>query len=164
MTNPTDNQLVRTSLKKTNDSGEQQTVETDGRIREGLGGSKYGIPITQKHGFSSHAPKGSHGVAIIMNGDPDLALMVGLEHKDHRPKNLAEGEAIIYNARNPQDYVHIKADGTIEVKCATLKVIASTVVIVECSDIRLGSQNASTPVLLSGGSTMGTPATKVKAE
>ena len=52
----------------------------------------------QPFGFTAHPPKGSHGLALAVNGRPDQTTIIGVEHPDHRQKNLAEGEVAFYDA------------------------------------------------------------------
>lgn len=103
------NALIRFRLDETDDTGRQQLVKGKGRKRETLGGSKHKLVHAARYGYSSHAPKGSQGLATALNGNPDQMFVIHVEHPDHRPQNLAEGEVKIYD-KNGQ-YVHLKANG-----------------------------------------------------
>lgn len=94
--NPTDNGAFRIKLSKTDDGGKQQTLQTTGRHKETIGGAKHGAPRLQNYGFSAHAPSGSMGWSAHPNGSPELAVITGIEHPDHRPTGLAEGEWKMY--------------------------------------------------------------------
>jgi len=50
------------------------------------------------HGFSSHSVKDSHFLAMGLGGRRDLLVALGGEHHEKRPKNLPEGDTILYNA------------------------------------------------------------------
>ncbi len=110
------NTLVRFILDETDDNGDRQTVKGQGRSRELFGGPKHKVVREQQYGMSAHAPKGSVGVAIAINGNPDQMVLLGFEHKDHRPKELPEGEVKWY-AKFGQ-VMHFKADGSIVISVA----------------------------------------------
>lgn len=95
--NPTDNTLLRVQLEKTDDSGKQQKMQHAGRKGEKVGGKKHGAVRLQSYGVSEHPPAGSQGMAVALNGNMDQPLILGVEHPDHRPTGLAEGEGKIYD-------------------------------------------------------------------
>lgn len=111
--NPTDNQMVRVVLDETDDSGRQQGLKTSGREREQLGSDKHRILRVQAYGLSGHAPKGSQGVVIAIGGNPDQAVLLGGEHPDHRPKDLGEGEVMLYSQFGQK--IHLKANGDVDI-------------------------------------------------
>jgi phage gp45-like len=159
--NPTDNTLVRTKLTKTDDSGKQQTLQLTGRKKEVLGGQKKGIVRVQHYGFTNHAPKGSLGITLIMNGNPDQTLVIGIEHPDHRPTNLKEGEAEMYDdqgqyiliardriyVKTPKD-VMVEAGGKVDiVATGNIKLKSDKDIILEPGGvIKLGGDDATRPV------------------
>jgi phage gp45-like len=49
-------------------------------------------------GETSHAPPGAHGLLLSVAGRRDQAVLLGLEHETHRPRNLAVGDRAIYDA------------------------------------------------------------------
>lgn len=63
-----------------------------------------GEEFTQVHrvqpfGFHSMPPVGSHGIGLALRGGMrDLAVMLGCEHPDKRPKNRDPGSTAIYDA------------------------------------------------------------------
>lgn len=77
------------------DSGSQQLV----RSARGLSGEDLsGCYRVQGHGLSSVPPEGSVGMLLSMGGLPDRTLMLGFEHKDHRPKGQEPGWTTLYDA------------------------------------------------------------------
>ena len=139
-----DNQLFRVEVEKTKDGGKAQTANLLGRDGEKLGGEQ-GVLRIQAHGISSHAPKGSHGVVLVIGGNSDQALLLGLEHPDHRPTELAEGDTKIYDAFGQS--FHFK-NGEAVMNVTKLTIIADTVVI-ESPDINLGGMGGK-PVAVQG--------------
>lgn len=107
--NPSDNTNVRVRLDGTDDSGKQQKVRTKGRKRENLGGEKRGVVKLQQYGFSYNAPAGSLGRATMLGGNPDQTFVDNLEHPDHRPKGLAEGQWKNYDMWG--HFLHAREDG-----------------------------------------------------
>lgn len=70
-------------------------------------------------GFSSNAPKGSDVVMVSVGGNRDHGIVVATEHRDHRFKNLDEGDTVLYNKNGK--YIHIKGDN-IEALVSKLKI------------------------------------------
>jgi len=52
----------------------------------------------QPHGFYSSPPKGSHGLLLYPNGNPDEAYLMGVEHHEHQPTGIPAGGTAIYDA------------------------------------------------------------------
>ena len=97
--------LDRVEVRETDDSGTQQLVRALGLAEEEFRRTLRASP----HGFSSHAPAGSEGLVLSGGGRRDRAVILGLEHKDHRPRGLAQGEAILYDDQG--QVVFVKRDG-----------------------------------------------------
>jgi phage gp45-like len=89
--------LVRTQLLETRDDLEQQQMIVQGLAGEQLGGDRM-VARVQNFGFASSPPIGSHGFAMQMNGARGMATLLGMEHADHRQRNLNYGETAIYDA------------------------------------------------------------------
>jgi len=98
MATQVDNMLVRVQSIKTYDDKEQQQLEAWGRHNERYGGTtgKNAVPRVQHYSLTNHPPNGSQGVTLNLNGNPDNSMMIGMEHPQYRPKNLAEGEFKLY--------------------------------------------------------------------
>jgi phage baseplate assembly protein V len=82
--------------------------EYDGRVEEKdgqqflSGRGLYGDGMTkvrrlEPHGFASKPPKGSQGVFVPLNGNPDEAVLLGVDHPDHRPRDLPDGGSVQYD-------------------------------------------------------------------
>lgn len=85
--------LRRAQLIKTDDSGTQQKVDISGLASEQMTKVVRAMP----HGFSSNAPVGSDGIMLSLGGRSDRAVLLGLEHKDYRQRNLPLGTAVLYD-------------------------------------------------------------------
>lgn len=86
--------LFRAELKETDDSGELQLGTGYGYAGEEVSG----VHVVRQHGLASHAPKGSHGIGIAGSGERALVAFLGLEHQDKRPRDLKEGNTVLYDA------------------------------------------------------------------
>lgn len=69
----------------------------------------------QNYGVSSHPVPGAEAVVLFVGGRRDHGLVVAVDDRRHRIKDLAEGEAALYNGVTGA-YILMKADGTIEVQ------------------------------------------------
>lgn len=101
-------------------------------------------PRVGEYGLVSNPPSGTDCVVLFVGGDRDNGVIVATNNKAARKKNLAPGEVALHNDKG--DYIHFKADRTIEVVAGTkvkvtspiVEVVASTKVtlttpLVECS-------------------------------
>ena len=86
--------LFRAEHIAADDTGDIQTASAYGHASERLDA----ILRIQSHGFSSNPPVGSHGIGLRLRGESDLAVLLGLEHQDTRPRNLGVGDSALYNA------------------------------------------------------------------
>ena len=118
-----DNMIVRVQSIKTHDDKEQQQLEAWGRQGERLGGNtgKNAVPRVQDYGYTNHAPNGSQGVTLNLGGNPDNAMLIGMEHPKFRPKNLEEGEFKLYEKWGGYDHaqqpVWIRKVGGATIEC-----------------------------------------------
>lgn len=140
--NPTQNTLVRLKISKTDDSGKQQVHTASGRKREGMGTAQVGIPRIGFHGFAYHPHPGSHAIALMMNGDPDQALLLGAEHADHRPKGLKPGESKQYGPDEPNQHGYFKDDGSYFLKAGGCSIEMKGGKIILTGDVYLGGADA----------------------
>lgn len=95
-------QVRRVELVETRDDGPLQRVTVMGYEGERI---KLAHRV-QMFGDSSHAPPGAHGLALFVNGRPDQTILLGLEHQDHRPKNMPVGERVLYNAHGDKIFMY----------------------------------------------------------
>jgi phage gp45-like len=105
--------LRRAQLIATDDSGTQQKVNVSGLASEQLTKLVRAMP----HGFGSNAPIGSDGILISLGGRSDRALILGLEHKDYRQRNLPVGTAVLYDDKG--NIVFVKGANGIAIDAKT---------------------------------------------
>ncbi len=115
----------------------------------------------QNFGFTSKPKPGAEAVLACVGGNRNHPIVIVVDDKRYRKTDLQEGEAAIYNSEG--DYIHVKADGTIEIK-------ASGVVTLDCPTVHLtgnlivdgtstltGLVTATAGVTAPGGVATGTP-------
>jgi phage gp45-like len=122
---PTDYLSARLSVRRvelieTDDSGEMQRTTVRGYADEVI---KLGHRV-QPFGDSGHAPPGAHGLALLVNGRPDQSVLLGLEHPQHRPRNTAVGERVLYNAHGDVIFLYKQK---IRVVTQEFEVVAPTI-------------------------------------
>lgn len=144
--------LRRVTLTGLDASGPQHLVDARG-IR---GESFARMPRVKEFGFSSSPPVGATGLALSLGGRADRAMMLGLDHPDHGPRDLSGGHTAIYDAFGN---IMSLVEKSIRIVAATKAEIIAPLVVVTSPDIRLGSGSAAARVMTEAG-----PAQKVKAE
>ena len=85
--------IFRFEGASTDDSGGLQTLKGYGYANEELASVHRVMPF----GLSSHAPAGSHALALAARGERTLVAALGLEHEAYRQKNLKEGQVALYD-------------------------------------------------------------------
>lgn len=65
----------------------------------GIAGEKlFDVPRIKEFGFSSSPPPGSMAQILALYGRSDNAMVLGLDHKDHGPRDLGAGHVALYDA------------------------------------------------------------------
>ena len=78
---------------------------------EGLEGETLeNVERLENYGFAGRPPAGSEGVMLAVGGSRDHPVMVGLEHREHRPE-LADGESALYSMF--KQLIHLDKEGNI---------------------------------------------------
>lgn len=103
------NSAHRYSLQKIDDSKDIQLVDGNGLADE----VHTQLMRLYPHGFSSHSVKDSHFLALSLGGRRDLLVAVGGEHHEKRPKNIPEGDTVLYNAEG--DAIRIFGKKTLDI-------------------------------------------------
>jgi phage gp45-like len=106
--------LRRATVLKTDDGGTQQILKQMTGLKSEAFEDVY---RPQVHGLSSHAPSGSEGLYLALGGRSDRLVALGFEHKDYRPKDLPEGNAVLYDDRG--NVVWMKGSSGLSVNAKT---------------------------------------------
>lgn len=97
---------------------------------EGLADEAYDkVLVIQPHGFSSWPKKDAHMLAVAMGNRRDTLALLGGEHPEHRPRDIGEGNAVLYDAEGNVVFmkggygIHVTAKkGEVEVRSSDDKV------------------------------------------
>jgi len=102
--------VLRARVSRVDDSGDVQRVQ----IHE------HGVPLDVDHllpfGFACHPPKESRGIVASVGGSFEHLVALCLSLARHRPRDLAEGDATVYDAHGHR--IDLDADG-VAVNCDT---------------------------------------------
>ncbi len=80
-----------------------------------LAGDLFEVPRLQEYGFTSRPHEGAEGVLLMF--DESNGLVLGVDDKRYRLKNLAHGEVALYDDEGTT--IHIKRGGNIQVVAST---------------------------------------------
>lgn len=83
------------------------------------------VERVQQYGLTSNPPAGSEGVVLFPFGSRDHGVLIAVDHRTSRKKNLASGEVAIYTDEG--DYVLFKRGRIVEITTQTLEVNATTI-------------------------------------
>jgi phage baseplate assembly protein V len=85
--------IRRATLVETDDTGSQQKM-----MLRGLRGERFeNVMRIQSFGDSSVPMPGSEAILLSLGGRSDRPVVLGFEHKDHRPTGYAPGDRVIYD-------------------------------------------------------------------
>lgn len=120
----------------------------------------------QQYGFSSNPLPGSEAVALFIGGGRDHGVVIAVDDKRYRLKNLASGEVALYTDEG--DKIHFKRGGKIEIIASTeVKAQAPTIKAVAATKIEATAPTieatATTKITAAAPEIEATATTKVKA-
>jgi len=105
--------IARAVVESVDDSMGIQIV----KINVLKGEAKEGVERLQNFGFTGNPPDGSEAACVFVSGNRDHGLVVGVDHRASRKKDLAKGESAQYSVDGT--FIHIKLGGEIEIKGST---------------------------------------------
>jgi len=106
------------------------------------------VRYMQPFGFKGEPPKGSKALAAFRAGKKDAGTILVIE-SDSGAVALSEGEVVVYN--NHGASVHLKADGTTEVKGGDVNIAAGSL---KVSGIQVVTSQQATIIPPVGGGTV----------
>jgi phage baseplate assembly protein V len=144
------------------DSGGLQVLQLgvlDGETRDG-------VERVQQYGFTSVPLSGAEAVVLFVGGRRDHGLVVAVDDRRYRLRDLAPGEVALYASAGQR--MHLKADGSIDVGGGTMQPAAlATALRTELDAIwtALGSHTHPVPGVTTGtGSTTSSAPVVVEAK
>lgn len=102
--------ITRVVLNAIDDSNGIQLVKVKGRADEILDK----VERIQQFGFTSVPEIGAEGVLVFIGGNADHAILVSVDDRRVRPKNLGAGDAAMYTG--PTHMIHMQKGGKFLIK------------------------------------------------
>ena len=110
---------ARGAVETVRDSGNLQTVQITLLEDE----TRDRIERLQEYGFTSNPPAGSDAAVIFIGGNRDHGVIVGVDSREYRKKNLDSGEVCLYDKNGSE--IYLKKTNEILVK-SSLKITLET--------------------------------------
>lgn len=124
-------QASRGVIGTLSDAGKLQTAQVAllaGEVRDG-------VERFQNYGFTSVPLGGAEAVFLSLNGSRDQGVLVVVDDRRYRKRAMQAGESAMHNHLG--DYIHIKADGSIEVLASSkVKATAPIVEVIASAKMR----------------------------
>lgn len=140
------NMVARAVIQSIDDSKKMQVVKALVSADE----IKEALERLQNYGFTSKPLAGAEGVALFVDGNRDHGVVICVDDRRYRVKNLANGEVCIYSDEG--DKIHFKRGNKIEITTMELTVNATTKV-----DVNTATAN----VIASGSANVQAPTTNI---
>ena len=151
--------LRRASVAEIDATGSQHLAKLRGLKGEELDK----VPRIKEFGFSSRPPAGAEAMILALGGRSDRAMVLGIDHKDHGPRDLGVGHTAIYDGHGNMVSLVQKEIRIVGAASVTIK---SPVIILD-GLVRLGGADADKPAAMlgtidtDGDSAIGNLATRV---
>lgn len=108
--------IARAVVKEIDDSKSTQEMKISAYKNE----VRSSVQRFQNYGLTSNPLPDSEAVVIFPNGNRDMGLIIAVDDRRYRLKNLAPGEVALYTDEG--DYVHFKRGNKIEIKTSELTI------------------------------------------
>lgn len=115
-------------LKAVADDKAFQQVQLTGFENEVL----EGVERFQDYGMTSHPPDKSEAVVVCLGGNREQAVVIRMDNREFRLKNLAKGEVALYTDEG--DKIHFKRGNIIEATTSKYRVNLSTLKVQNASN------------------------------
>lgn len=98
---------------------------------------KDGVEVFENYAFTARPLPGAEGLAVFPNGSRDVAYVVAVADRRHRPRDLLPGEAAMFD--DQQQHVRLYRD-RIEVSAKDMVKVVAPKVVVESPEVHLGGE------------------------
>ncbi len=122
--------VARVTVTRVDDGTGLQTVQAEGLADEVLEGERF-----QNYGFTSHPHPGAEGVAMFPGGLRSHPLIIAVDNREYRTRELKEGEVEIYDDQGQS--VLLSRDGIRIVTAKSIEIEAAQGFKVTAPDIEL---------------------------
>jgi phage gp45-like len=135
--------LFRAKVGEIDDSGDLQI----GKTMQGYAGEEFTrVHLVRQYGFHSVVPPRSHGIGLALRGMRDLAVMLGGEYPDYRPKNRDVGSTALYDMHG--NIVSLVESEIRIVHATKIHLVAPSIVLE--GTVKLGGDDADKPAAMQG--------------
>ncbi len=107
------NMIARAVVQLVNDGAKLQALQ----IVVGSEETREGVERFQEYGFSSVPLAGAEAVVVFVGGRRDHGLVIAVDDRRYRLKDLEPGEVALYTDEG--DYIHFKRGGIVKIKAGT---------------------------------------------
>ena len=136
--------VARCVIEEVDDSGPIQRVKVtllSGEVRE--------VPSLQRYGFSSNPPAGAEGLAGFVGGARESGVLVAHDHRAHRLRGLAPGEAVVHAMDGAR--ILLRPGGEIEIVAATSVTISAPEITIDGNLSVVGNLTVAGSAVAQGG-------------
>lgn len=127
------NSIIRGVVKLVDDTKKIQVMQVSMMANQ----TRSKLQRLQNYGFSSKPLPGAETLVMFIGGSHDNGVVMGTDDGRYRPKNLKDGETIIYNDKGTT--IHLKESGDVEIttagdvinNCVNYKIVASEKIILD---------------------------------
>lgn len=99
---------------------------------------KDGVERFQNYGFTAHPHAGAEALVLFLGGNRDHGVAVAVDDRRYRLAGLQPGEVAVYSDEDQEEGGHrilFKRGRIIEIRCAELRIDASTSVVINSPSI-----------------------------
>lgn len=100
--------VTRGLVELVKDDKKMQALQVSGRFNF----LRDDVERFQQFGFTSHPPVGAECIMVMVGGKTDHPVVIAVDDRRHRPKDLAEGEVALYQV-DETIRILLKADGKV---------------------------------------------------
>ena len=105
--------ITRAVIEAVKDGGNMQLV----KLKLLAGETRDDVERFQNFGFSSNPPDGSEAVAVAVGGNRDHLIVIVVDDRQTRFKNIEKGEAVMFT--DDGSFIHLKKGGIAKISAAT---------------------------------------------
>lgn len=124
----------RGRINLVDDTGKGQRVQVGLLADE----TKDGVERVQPYGLTTHPLEGAEAVALFVGGGRDHGLVVNVDDRRHRPRELEPGDVQLYNDQ-AGTHVKLTREQTIVIACKTLRITCEVLELTATTSITVTS-------------------------
>lgn len=122
-----DNMVARAVVRLVNDNATMQALQ----LEVLKGETRDGVERFQEYGFTSHPHPGAEAAVVFAAGDRSHGLIVAVDDRRYRMKNLQQGEVAVYTDEG--DYIKLARGRVIEIVAGDKLDVTAPEVVVKAS-------------------------------